>query len=57
MENAHSNNYRNPAEVFARSSIAQTVNSIANPHLNDDSGVFNVFLGDVVELKIGILCR
>jgi hypothetical protein len=41
--NAPSHRSRRPAAVFAQSSIAWAIDSIANPHLNDDPGTIIAF--------------
>jgi hypothetical protein len=41
--NAPSHRPRHPAAVFAQSSIAWAIDSIANPQLNDDSGTIITF--------------
>jgi hypothetical protein len=41
--NTPSHRSRRPAAVFAQSSIAWAIDSIANPHLNDDPGAIIAF--------------
>ena len=51
--NALSHRSHRPAAVFARSSIAWAIESIANPHLNNDLGTIIAFPGETFGLGIG----
>ncbi|WP_456448632.1 hypothetical protein, partial [Thiolapillus sp.] len=48
---------RRPSAVFAQSSIAWAIDSIANPHLNADPGTIIAFPGEIFGLTAYQACR